>query len=101
MTYVFDAKLGNMKKPARFVVYPRKTGDATVLVQSDRRIAQITLADGKGIISDGKGGHPGFEKLSAFFGGTDFQCPPDLLKKLNSIPEGDGTVSLTAKTVVL
>ncbi len=100
MNYSVVAKLGNMKKEQDWSVYPRKAGDATILIQCDKRIAQINLTTGAGIINSGKRGND-FASLSSFFGGTDFQCPPELLKKLQSVPEGDGTTSLTARTILL
>lgn len=56
-------KLGNMKKPQQFVLYPTSAEDTAVTIQSDKRIARIDLDTGKGLLSDGKGGHQGHAKL--------------------------------------
>lgn len=56
-------KLGNMRKPADFVVYPKAENDTHLILQSDKRIAKVEIATGKGILSSGKGGHPGFIAL--------------------------------------
>ena len=56
-------KLGNMRKAADFVVYPKGENDTHLLLQSDKRIARVEIATRKGILSSGKGGHPGFMAL--------------------------------------
>lgn len=56
-------KLGNMRKEAGWVVYPIKEPHIR-LIQCDKRIAEINLATGKGILSSGKGGHNGFMHLN-------------------------------------
>ena len=79
------AKLGNMKKAQEFVVYPFKKGAAELIIQSDKRIAQVNLETGKTILSDGKGEHPGFVKLSSFFGAVEVDTPPELLEWLRKM----------------
>lgn len=88
------AKLGTMKKPAEFTVCPKSSGDTspTVTIQSDKRIARVNLETGKVMVSDGKGGHPGFHKLLGMCGAKEYDCPPELLEKLKSISVPQGPV---------
>lgn len=50
-----SAKLGNMRKPQSFVVYPRQAGEP-VHVQSDRACGWFDPATGKGMLNT-KGSH--------------------------------------------
>jgi len=59
-------KLGNMRKAQDFIVYPESRDDGDkVLIQSDKRIAQIDTTTGEGLLSTGKGGHQGFMMLNS------------------------------------
>lgn len=89
-----DAKLGTMKKAANFTVCPKSSGDNTseVTIQSDKRIARVNLDTGRVVVSDGKGGHPGFHKLLAMCGAKEYDCPPELLAFLKGIHVPQGPV---------
>lgn len=54
-TMSFDALFKGMRKSQEFIVYPIKAGDSaeTVTIQSDTRIGEIFLADGKVRLSPG------------------------------------------------
>ena len=88
-------KLGNMRKPVEWVIYPaRQAGERTVIIQSDNRIAAVNLDTGDAVLSDGKGGHPGFQKLSPALGATKCICPSELLEQLRQQPEQVGPVRI-------
>lgn len=50
MIKTFTAKFGPMRKPQKFVVYPRKTGEA-LTIQSDKTIARFDAVTGEGFIN--------------------------------------------------
>lgn len=87
-------KLGNMKKDQRWVIYPPGEDKNLVMIQCDKRIAQVNLTTGKAILSDGKNGHNGFVKLSKFLGAMDVDVPADVLKQLQDNPVPSGPVIL-------
>lgn len=82
-------KLGNMRKAADFIVYPFSEGATTLTIQSDKRIASIELATGKGMLSNGKG-HPGFHTLTKFLGATEIQVDEETIAKLRAIQPKKG-----------
>lgn len=88
-------KLGNMRKPVEWTIYPaRKPGERVVIIQSDNRIAAVNLDTGDTVLSDGKGGHPSFQKLSELLGATKCICPSELLEQLRQQPEQVGPVRI-------
>lgn len=92
-------KLGNMRKPAEFVLYPQKA-DAPdeVIIQADKRIAKVNMATGKAMLSSGKGGHQGFMALSPVMGAVEVDVPADVIAKLKELTgtnkPGDGIGSV-------
>lgn len=79
-------RLGNMRKNQDWVVYPVASGLATHLtIQCDNRIARVELSTGKTMLSDGKGGHQGFIKLSPALGATEVICRAETLAELRQI----------------
>ena len=90
-------KLGNMRKAVEWVVYPRRAdarGKSVVIIQSDNRIAAVNLDTGDAVLSDGKGGHPSFQKLSESLGATKCICPSEMLEQLRQQPEQVGPVRI-------
>jgi hypothetical protein len=84
------AKLGNMRKPVEWVIYPKDNSDDTTLViQCDKRIAKVDMVTGKGLLSDGKGGHQGFWKLMPQNGAILIDFPSEVLAELKRL---DSTV---------
>jgi hypothetical protein len=82
------AKLGNMRKPQEFVVYPHNfTLPHLVILQSDKRIASVNLTTSVVTLSDGKGGHQGFWKLNAIAGAVAFPAPAEFLATLKTALE--------------
>lgn len=77
------AKLGNMRKPAEFTVCPKPSnapeGFNEVTIQSDKRICRFDPTTRKGVLSSGKGGHPGFIMLSSFMGATEIEVPQEVV----------------------
>jgi hypothetical protein len=76
-----DAKLGNMRKSVSWTVCPTPTGgdDSLVMIQSDKRICQFDPKTGNGMLSSGKGGHPGFHMLMRSCGAKPVSVPQDVI----------------------
>ena len=86
-------KLGNMRKPAEFTVYPNNPEDTEITIQSDKRIAKVNLTTKTAILSDGKGGHQGTPKLMAILGATTVAVPDDVIEQLTALAkQGTGKV---------
>ena len=78
-----QAKLGNMRKAVEWVLYPQKLEALhLVVIQSDKRIAEVNLTTGKAKLSTGKGGHNGFAHLSREMGAIEVVVPPEILNEL-------------------
>jgi hypothetical protein len=75
------AKLGNMRKAVDWTVYPRSTNDdnAKVIIQSDKRICEFDPETGEGLLSSGKGGHPGFHMLMPIMGAKAVSVPREVI----------------------
>ena len=70
-TLSFDIKLSGMRKSQDFIVYPVSQKSDTILIQSDTRIGQIRMTDGKGVMSQSHangayGVHLSMDKLVPF-----------------------------------
>ena len=75
-------KFGNMRGQAQeFVLYPYNGGD-TLLIQSDKRIAQINLKTGKTVLSKQCQNGAYFPHLNTFLGTTIVDFPQAELIKL-------------------
>ncbi len=75
-------KFGNMRGEAQeFVLYPYN-GKDTLLIQSDKRIAEINLRTGVTVLSKQMQNGAYFMHLSPMFGATICQFPADELVKL-------------------
>jgi hypothetical protein len=83
-----NLKLGTMKKPTDWCFSPNDYGDE-VLIQSDKRIAKINLVTGKGLLSDGKGGHPGSHKLHPALGAVEIIVSAADLERLKQAHQGN------------
>lgn len=88
MIKTIEAKLGNMRKTARFVLYPQRSGSlGEVIIQSDRRIARVNLETGRAMLSAGKGGHycNTFLHLSPALGAVEVEVPASVLEELRRL----------------
>jgi hypothetical protein len=94
------AKLGNMRKPQDFVVYPGKDGEDLV-VQSDKSIGKFNRETGKGVLNT-KGCY--FPHLTSFLGAKPYDFPMDFVVScvLAQPESGDliGTSSITGPVYV-
>ena len=72
-----NAKLGNMRKAAEFVVYPRADATKPVVIQSDKRIACFDPVTGAGRLSTACPNGAYFLPLS--LGATPFVASPELI----------------------
>lgn len=50
-TASFDGQFPGMRKAQDFIVYPMKSGDNEISIQSDNYFGQINLETGKGVLS--------------------------------------------------
>ena len=73
-------KLGNMRKEADWVLYP-KTDDNRVKIQCDRRIAMVDLEQKKAVLS-GSHNYPTFDKLRT---GKVVDVPDDIINRLKEL----------------
>ncbi len=89
MIHHLTLKLGNMRRPAEFIVYPFAEGQTELTIQSDKRIAKVDLTTGKGMLSSGRG-HPGFHALSRFLGAIDITVDAATLESLKAIQPQKG-----------
>lgn len=98
-------KLGNMRKEADFVLYPQNADSPhLVLIQSDKRCCRVDLQTNKGLLSDGKGGHPGFIQLSPQLGAKLIEVPADIVERLKALVNNQpqvGPVVVTGPVTVM
>lgn len=71
----FEYKLAGMRKPDRWIVYPRGEGDDYLTVQGRRAIAQINLSTGKGLLNWRGTNSKYFVHLHQFLGAELFTFP--------------------------
>lgn len=83
-------KLGNMRKPQDFTIYPINTGDTRFNLQSDHRCVQVDMETGKGMLSKQVPNYPTFYHCAAQFGGMAVQLTPDELQELKLTAIGKG-----------
>ena len=70
------AQLANMRKPQRFVVYPRQTADSKIVVQSERAIGEFDPVTGVGVLNWRQSGSKYFYHLSFALGAERYTFPP-------------------------
>lgn len=80
-----DLKLGSMRKAQDFIVYPASRDEGSkVLIQSDKRIAQIDIETGEGVLSNGKAGHPGFIELMEIRGAKPIKVGAEVIDAIKA-----------------
>ena len=91
------AKIGSMRKAKSFVIYPSNSdGENKVKIQSDNRIAMVMMDTGMVVVSNGKGGHQGFDKLMPWNGAKHYECPQSVIDDINAFGEKQvGPVQIT------
>lgn len=57
-TISFEMKAPTMRKPQDFIVYPMNEKSDKILIQSDKRWAEICVNTGTVEMTNGTGGHP-------------------------------------------
>ena len=88
-------KMGPMRKSVRWTVCPTVGSHPTErIIQSANRIANVDLATGRAILSDGKGGHQGFAKLQPFLGAKVVECSQELLDQLNELQPQEAPIRI-------
>lgn len=73
-----EAALAGMRKPQRFVVYPRTSGQP-VVVQSERAIGRFDPATGEGVLNWRGSGSKYFAHLARHTGAEPFTFPPEFV----------------------
>jgi len=91
-TMQITAKLGNMRQPAEFTVYPPQK-DGRIIIQSDKRIA-VFHNDGsrKGLLSKQQSGGAYFVHLSPACGATLVEIPQDVIDAALAVQPQPGDV---------
>ena len=72
------AKLGTMKRPVQWTVYPQ-SGQGTVIIQSNTRIAAFNPTTGKGVLSKNCPNGAYFLHLQPILGATPVVVPPEVI----------------------
>lgn len=81
MSKHITTKFGNMRKEQEFIVYPYDGGDC-VLIQSDKRIANVNLKTGRTVLSAQRQGGAYGVHLSPQLGAILTDFPSDKLIEL-------------------
>lgn len=90
-----EAKLGRMRKPQTFVVYPPKIDDPTkpvsIIVQADSVIGQFDPATRQGVLNTKGSNSKGFAHLTSFLGAEPYEFPQEFVNQvLDALPhKGD------------
>jgi hypothetical protein len=78
-----SVKLGNMRKPENFVVYPRRTNadenDNSLMIQSSHRICKFDATTGVGVLSAYKSNGAYGVHLNKLLGAMDVVVPPEVI----------------------
>lgn len=76
------AKLAGMRKPQRFVVYPFKPTESTLItVQSERAIGRFDPTTGQGVLNWRGSGYKVFAHLNTFLGAESYQFPMEFVNE--------------------
>lgn len=79
-------KFDGRRNAEEFVIYPEQNG--SVVIQSDKSIAQINLKTGRGLLNVKGGGSKYFVHLSEFLGAKEVKFSPSLIALIKkSIPK--------------
>lgn len=76
------AKLGTMRKPVDWVVYPKKPDDKNIIIQSDKRIAAIDSETGAGLLSASRSSGAYFIHLTPSLGAKPITVSPEILAEI-------------------
>lgn len=82
MLHCVMAKLGNMRKPQEFTVYPFNKVDGTLTIQSDKSIGTFDANTGKGLLNT-KGCY--FPHLTVVMGAKPYQFPMELVQECKKV----------------
>lgn len=74
------AKLGTMRKPVEWIVYPRAVTSTKVTIQSDTRIASFDPVTGLGMLS--RAGRSYFIDLLPMRGATEIAVPAGIIEMI-------------------
>ena len=84
-------KLGRMRKAVDWTVCPvSNTAPEEITIQSERYIARYNKNTKKVVVSDGKGGHPGFHKLLPLAGAKEIPAPEWLIQQIEELEADHG-----------
>lgn len=79
------AKLGKMRKPQEFSVYPFQEGDTTITVQSDKAIGQFDIETGKGVLNCKGSNAKYFLHLQRALGAEPFEFPKEFVEACKAV----------------
>lgn len=94
-------KFKGMRKEEKFTVYPCRTNDKTIKIQSRRRIALIDFEKGNVLLSKGCSNGASFVMLSAFMKPTLLELSNEQLEQLKLGREAMGKISNRDRSVCL
>jgi len=80
MFKAIEAKLGNMRKPQRFIV--QLTDKGNFIIQSSKSIGKFDMNTGAGVLNI-KGCY--FHHLSAALGAKPYQFPPEFVQQCHTL----------------
>lgn len=86
------AKLGNMRKPQEFTVYPFNDGDKTITVQSDKSIGQFDPITGKGVLNSKGSNAKYFMHLLPHYGAVPFDFPLEFVEQCKTVQPKKGDI---------
>lgn len=95
----FDYKLAGMRKPENWIVYPRKAGDATVIVQGSRSIGEFDPITRKGVLNWKGSNSKYFLHLNRILGAEPFEFPQEfVMLALNFMPSPGDLIGASPET---
>lgn len=75
----FNYKLAGMRKPDKWIVYPRGDGNDCLTVQGKRAIALVNLTTGKGVLNWRGSNSKYFVHLTTSLGAVPFTFPKEFV----------------------
>lgn len=95
-------KLGNMRRPVEWIIYPAQENSDKIVIQSDHRIAQIDPTTGKGVLSAHRANGAYFLHLTKFLGATEIDVPREIIDQLvtDQPQKGDVLMSGAGFTII-
>lgn len=85
--FVIKAKLGRMRKPQEFVIYPKQDDPGHIIIQSDKSIGRFDRNTGKGVLNT-RGCY--FVHLNKILGAEPYEFSMEFVRMCEEIQLGKG-----------